>query len=465
MLLFPLVTFPYVSRIMLADGIGQVNFYTSIINYVLLFTSLGIPLYGVREIAKVKDDATLLNKTLLEILSLNLLFTIIGYIAVFLLSLLVPEIKENIPMFLILSLNLIFTAIGVEWFYKGIEDFKYITIRSVLMRVLCLVLLFLLVKKRDDILIYSFLTILGTVGGNIFNFIRLRKFVSLSKVRLRNLIPHKHLKPILTIFMLTIITSIYCNLDTVLLGFLAGNSAVGYYTGATKISHALLALITSTCTILIPRLSSLVKSGDTEEFQRISQKAMDLIVFVSIPLTLGLVAVSTPLIHLFCGDSYEPAISTLCLISPTLVIIAISNIFGVQILYPLGKEKIVIACTSIGAILNLVLNIILIPLYAEDGAAIATVIAELGVTLSMAIIGRIYIPVKYYSRHYLNCFLAALIMFISCIYIQRYIHGDTIQLLFIPLSGGLIYIVGLVILKDSFFIELLKQLVRSICRK
>ena len=169
-LLFPLITFPYASRIMMADGIGQVNFFQSIVNYISLFTCLGIPMYAIREIATVRENPIKMNKVTFEILSLHGILTIFGYIVVGVICLTVPQVQVDVPLFLVLSIGIFFTAIGCDWFYQGIEDFKYVAIRGLIFKIVSIAFLFLFVKTRNDLLLYGVYTILGSVGGNIFIF-------------------------------------------------------------------------------------------------------------------------------------------------------------------------------------------------------------------------------------------------------------------------------------------------------
>ena len=173
-MLFPLITFPYAARILMADGIGQVNFFSSIISYISLFTCLGIPLYAIRETARVRDNQKELSKTVTEILILHSGLTLLGYVAVFIIAYTVPKVMVDIPLFLMLSTSIIFTAIGCEWFYQGVEDFKYITIRAITIKTLCVILLFLLVKSKEDLLYYAVYSVIGSVGNNVFNFFRLK---------------------------------------------------------------------------------------------------------------------------------------------------------------------------------------------------------------------------------------------------------------------------------------------------
>ena len=276
-MIIPVITFPYVSRILLPDGIGIVNFQNSIISYIVLFTSLGIPLYAVKEIAKCRDNIELRNKTTIEIALLSFILCLIGYVIVFLLGLYVPQLNTNLSLFYILSLSIIFTCLGVQWFYQGIEDFKFITIRALIVRVIVAISLFIFVKDKNDLLIYGAITVGTTVGNNFINFFHLRKFIPISSLSKYKLNIQKHIKPALHIFVLNLIISIYVNLNTIMLGFMDGDYAVGLYTAGNKIPHIILSLVTSMGVVLLPRCSNLVAANRMKEFASICDKAIRLV--------------------------------------------------------------------------------------------------------------------------------------------------------------------------------------------
>ena len=402
-LLFPLITFPYASRIMMADGIGQVNFFQSIISYISLFTCLGIPMYAIREIAKVRDNLEKMTRTTVEILLLHAFLTLFGYIIVAAICMTVAKVQTDIPLFLILSVSIFFTAIGCEWFYQGIEDFKYVAIRGIVVKTVSVLLLFLLVKSKEDILWYGAYTVFGVLGGNIFNFIRLRKYLHRDFVGFSKLHPFKHLKPALHIFVFNVIASIYLQLNNVLLGFMKDAEAVGYFTAATKLMVIAVGLSSALGTVMMPRTSNLVAENKMNEFKELVQKSYDFIIASTIPLTIGLMFVSPYIILVLCGVNFTPAILTSQIIALNVLMIGVSNVLGMQILYPMNQINIVILSISIGAITNLLLNLILIPRYGHNGTAIAYMLAETLVSISMFCFGRKYIPVHIFKKEYFLC--------------------------------------------------------------
>lgn len=449
-ILFPIISFPYASRILMAKGIGEINFFQSIIQYIVLFTSLGIPMYAIREIAKVREQTATRNKKLLEILILNLFLTVLGYIAVLIIINTVGKVQLNIPLFLILSLAIVLTTIGCDWFYQGIEDFKYITIRGIIVRSCALIFLFAFVKTEKDLLYYSVCITIGSLGGNIFNFFRLKKYISFSELFNRDLKPFRHLKPVLRIFMLNLIISIYINLNVVMLGFMKNNESVGFFTSATKLTQVILTVVTSLGTVLLPRMSNMISNNQMSEFKELAQKSLDFIVLVTLPITMGLILLSDYLIVIFCGNDYLPAISTLKILAPIIIFVGISNVFGLQILYPQGKERIVIFATAAGALINFIINIWLIPKYSQDGAAIATFIAELVVTVIMCIIGKRLLWVNWkkdYWVYLFGTFATGLIIY----FIKQIDISFTFDFIISIIAGIIVYFLFLLFAKDPFY--------------
>lgn len=456
-LLFPLITFPYASRILFADGIGQVQFFQSIIDYIALCTSLGIPLYAVREISKIRNDKALASKTTAEILLLHALLTLIGYLIVLILVCTVGKIQVDIPLFLVLSTSLFFNAIGVPWFYQAVEDFKYITIRSFIVRLISLIALFVFVRTKADLLNYGIITVIASVGGNLFNFFRLRKYIDLHGLGLKNLSPGKHLKPALQIFVLNLIISVYVNLDSVMLGFLKNEESVGYYAAATRLTKAILGVVSSFGAVLLPRFSNMIGNGQMKEFNVLANKSVSFVIALSLPMTIGLLFMASPIIHLFCGPGFEPSVLTLQLVSPIVLFIGLSGIVGMQILYPLGQENRVMIATGFGAIINFTLNYLLIPHFAQYGAGIATSIAEFTVITVMIIIGKKYIPFRLINRQNSHYLVASVLIFLALIGIGSLNLTDLNHILVgVPLSI-FIYTFYLYLVKDPFAIQIMNM--------
>lgn len=464
-LLFPLITFPYVSRVLMADGIGLIQFYDSIIGYVVLLTGLGIPMYGIREIARVREDAKKTSITAIEIIILNLIFTIFGYFVILVFSFSVEAIKENIHIFLILSLTLGLTTIGCPWFYSGIEDFKYVTIRALIVRIICTIGLFMFVKTKNDLIYYALYQVGVSALNNLWNFARLRKYIYVDKSLWHSIKPFRHLRPALKIFAFNLITSIYTRIDSVMLGFIKGPESVGLYTAANKIVHMVLTGVFALGQIMLPRLSNLIANNNQEEFGRLATKAYRFTLFICLPMFMGIFVLASPLIHLFSGASFEPAIPTIRSLSIVIVAIGISNLFGLQILYPLGKVGIVNKSVFVGALVNVTLNSLLIPIYSHGGAAVATVCAEVSVVVVQLFLARKLIPINLLSESYLVYVFASLFMFIICFAFINIIKTDAIIIFVVPVIGVIIYIVTLWMFNEPLTKEIISNMTRRINKK
>lgn len=459
-MLFPLITFPYVCRVIEADGIGQINFFQSIISYISLFTCLGIPMYAIREIARDRNDVVQMNRTAMEILLLHSMLTLVGYAIVAILCLTVPQIQVNIPLFLILSLTIFFTAIGCEWFYQGIEDFKYITIRGLIIKTVSVVLLFIFVKSKTDLLYYGCYTVFGVLGGNIFNFFRLRKYIHRENIIFSDLHIKRHIKPVLKVFSFSVVTSIYLQLNMVLLGFLKNALAVGYFAAATKVMQMLLTMSACLGSVMMPRASHLIAENKEDEFNRLIQKSYDFTLAIALPMTIGLIFCAPSLITALCGVKFEHSILPSQIIAPIILMVAISNVFGIQVLFPKGKINIVTLCCGIGAVADLILNLCLIPFFSYIGTSIAYLGAEIATTVSMYFIGRKYIPIIYFKKSHLTYALGCIVMAFA-LYGLSLLQLPTLTILLLQgCCGVLAYFIILCICKDEMLVQILSKIKR-----
>lgn len=453
--LFPLLTFPYAARILLPDGIGLVNFHNSVIGYITMITSLGIPLYAVREIARCRENVLLRNKTTIEISFLSIILALLGYIIVVLISIFVPQISSNKELFYILSLSIIFTSVGVDWFYQAIEEFKFITIRGILIRCLFVISLYIFVNDESDVLVYAGILVGSTVGNNIINFIFLTKHFSFDQSLFANFNIWKHLKPSLRIFVLNISISLYVSLNPILLGFFSDSSNVGYFTTGSRISQVILSVVLSMGTVLLPRSSNLIETKQTEQFNSLIQKAYHYYMAFALPLTLGLALLSTPITILLFGTAFYSSVPVVYITAPIIIFISMSNIIGMQILYPKGQEKLVIYSTIGGAIMNVITGFTLIPFLGAKGAAISMLLSEFAVLIVQLKLGKKYIPIKLFDKN-IVIYLMGVIIMSSVILILYNVVEDMILKLVIPTFAGMLaYILYLYFKKDPITSEIL----------
>ena len=254
-LFFPLITFPYVSRVLSVSGIGIYNFSNTYVNYFILIAGLGITTYAVREGAKYRENRDRINEFVSQIFSLNMIATIIAYVLLFASLIIFKNLHNYVSCILIFSLQILFTTLGTEWIYTIYEDYAYITIRSIIFKIISIILLFLLVRKPEDYLIYAAITVFSAVGSNLLNFIHARSFVHIKLTTKTNW--RYHLKPILVIFASAIAITIYVSSDTTILGLLKNDYAVGIYSTSVKIYQIIEGLLSAILTVTIPRLAFL----------------------------------------------------------------------------------------------------------------------------------------------------------------------------------------------------------------
>ncbi len=375
--IFPLITYPYVSRVLGPENVGKVSFAASVVYYFSMLAQLGIPTYGISACARVRDNREELTRTVHEIFFINVVMTaLVG--AAFIGSVFaVPKLAADKPLFFITGLTILFNTLGVEWLYKAAEQYSYITAVSIIFKIISVAAMFAFVRTENDYVIYGGISIIAATGSAVMNFIRLHRFVGLKPVGNYNF--KRHMKAIWVFFAMSVATTIYTNLDTVMLGFIRNDSDVGYYNTAVKVKNVLCALVTSLGTVLLPRMSCLAEEKKWDEFYSVVKKALNFVVLISVPLTVYFIIFSKESILVLSGGGFLPSVTPMRIITPTIILIGITNVLGIQVLVPLGREKQVLYSEIAGAVLNLILNSLLIPRFAASGAALGTLAAEAAV--------------------------------------------------------------------------------------
>lgn len=456
-IIFPIITFPYVSRILLPEGIGQVNFVNSIVSYFSLLAGLGISNYAVREASKLRENKNDFSLLVKELAIINIISTIISYFLFFVVIFLIPKFSSYRCLLLVSSLSIAFTTLGFSWVYSALEEYEFITKNSIIFQFLSVTCMFLFVKSKENSLIYLAITVLSSVGSNICNIINLGKYITfktIGKLKIK-----VHLKPIFILFGMSVVSSIYTMLDTTMLGFMTNDVQVGYYSAATKINKLVLTLVTSACAVLFPRLSIYAEKEDKTEFFKLLNKSFAITLGIAIPATIGLNLLSEPITLIFSGKEYIPSIPVMKMMNPIIVIISISNFIGIQCLLPLRKEKITLFSVIIGAIVNFSLNLILIKKYGALGAAIATLIAETSVTLFQIIVAHKYFDKKTLLIDCLQYFIASFLMACFVCFITLMVQSEVIKIILSIFLGIIVYIITLTLLKNQFVSEVKKKII------
>ena len=360
------------------------------------------------------------------------------------------------------SLSIVFTTIGVNWFYQGIEDFKYITIRALVIRVLSAASLFIFVKNESDLLIYGFIIVGSTVGNNLANFVHLRKYIDWGLIEFGELRIIRHIKPALQVFILNLIISLYVQLNSIMLGFMSGDESVGFFTAGTKMTHIGLTVITSLGTVLLPRCSHLLQAGDKDGFTSVINKSLDVTLAFSLPMAVGLMILASPVIRVFCGGAYQESIPVLYFNAPVIVLISLTNVMGIQVLYPMDKVWLVIMSVMGGAIVNVALNLILITHYGAVGAAVATLMAESMVLFLQLILGRKYYPFNIGRIVNWRYIWGSGIMAIVVYLLASEVSSDAVKLIVGTTIGIVVYFISLIIMKDQLSLEIVSMVFKKI---
>lgn len=451
-LIFPLITFPYVSRILLPEGTGRVSFATSLISYFVMFSQLGIPTYGIRACAKVRDNRKELTKIAQELLFINLIISVISYIALFIAIMTVPRLQDDKTLYIIMSLTIILSAVGMEWLYKALEQYTYITVRSVIFKFIALIAMFCLVHEKSDYVIYGGITIFAASASNIMNFINVYKYVDLKPVGNYDFM--RHFKAIGTFFAMACSITIYTNLDTVMLGFMKTDADVGYYNAAVKIKGILVSIVTSLGTVILPRASYYVENNMIGEFMRITKKSLSFVFLVATPMMIYFILFAKEGIYFLSGDAYAGSIVPMQIIIPTLLFIGITNIFGIQVLVPLGKEKVVLISTVVGAVVDVVINMLLIPNFASAGAAIGTLIAEFAVLIVQYLALKDRVTPMLKQIHYLRIGFALVLGVGFSLWVKFVNLGSFITLVISASLFFLVYGITLLLMKEEIIVEI-----------
>ncbi|WP_313374676.1 flippase, partial [Chishuiella sp.] len=410
--LIGLLVFQYVNKTLGVNAIGKYEYANSIITYFVLFSSLGIPMYGIREIARVRDNELQRTKAVIELLSILLITTIISYILLYILILNINSFNNYKEILILISPIIFLTNIGIEWFFQGIEDQMYITIRFIIVKAITLILLFFLVKTQNDVLIYASIMTFSTAGSNIFNFFYIKKFINLSLIKMKNLDLKKHLKGIITIFLATISVSIYLQMDNTLLGYLVGDKYVGLYSTSNKLIRFAILFITTLGSVMLPRLSYLYEKNEIESYNKYLQKTLKYILFISVPLSTIFFSFSDFIIEVMAGKEFIGSVIPMKILSPLVIIIGLAYFLAFMVLYPQGKEKLYTIVVFISAIVSITLNIILIPKYYHIATAWVNLIVELlGVILMIFMTRKELNKIHFFSLNNTYYFIGGLLMY------------------------------------------------------
>lgn len=457
-LITPLITAPYLSRVLQPDGVGKVSFAESIVSYFSLIAVMGTSTYGQREISYVQDD---IKKRSEVFWNTKLLGFCIAGITILIYLVFVLFQKDNIAIYLILSLNLVASFFDITWFFQGMEDFTKTVTRNAIFKVSQIVYIFLFVKEKEDLLLYVLGLGLFTTLGNISLWAYLPQYIKC--IPFPELRPFKNFKVVWSLFIPTVAIQIYTMLDKTMIGIITHDIYEnGYYEQAIKISKMLLSLVTALGAVMVPRIGYLFDKGNKEHVQRYMYRGYRFVWFLGTLMCLGLMMVAGNFVPWFLGEGYDKVIPLLQILSLLILAIGINNVTGVQYLIPTKKQNIFTLTVIIGAITNLCLNIILIYYFKSIGAAVASVIAESVIAIVQLIIVRKELSPWQVVKEGIHYYIAGIVMVLVLIPIVHWLIPSVLHSFIIVLSGVSIYLVVLLIEKDEFIISNIKAVTNKV---
>lgn len=442
----PLITAPYISRVIGADGIGEYSYTSSIQLYFSLFAALGTAEYGLREISRARQNIEKRSKLFWEI---ELVSVLVSLFVLLLWGIFVCFQKQYFTMYLILTLNIFNTMLDISWFFNGLEQFQYTVTKNAIVKVVGVVLILLFVKSPKDTDLYVFIMTASTLLGTMSMWLSLHKFVIKTKINLSSLKKHFHETAIY--FIPTIATSIYTSMDKTLIGLITHSAAENaYYEQATKIINLVKALtFTSVNAVLGARISFLFFQEKYSEIKKNIHLSIDYVMFIGVGICFGLISISNTFVPVFFGSGWGKVVLILQLFSPQVIIIGISNCLGSQYYTPAGLRKKSAMYIIIGAIVNLILNLVLIPKFASAGATFASIIAELTISILFLKNSDGYLDVKFLGHILWKKVIAGILMG-AVIMLYGFWTSPAIIKLFIQfLAGSLTYVLTLLVLKDN----------------
>lgn len=449
-IIFPLITFPYISRVLHADAVGAVNYASSIYSYISLIASLSITTYAVRECSVLRENRNKLGQTASELFTINLYATIIAY-AVMVVVLCIPKFQSIQSIIAIYCVNLIFTTLGADWINTAMEDFRYIMFRTVSFQIISLILMFILVHKPEDYVKYVIISVIASSGSEITNIFYRQKYCRIKLVRNPNI--SKHLPPILKFFVAVITQQIYVNSDIIMLGWITNTTEVGLYSTASKIFNIINMMIASIFTVVLPQACSSYEKGDYKRYNEILRKVLLFLIGLGLPCAVGMFVLSKEVIILIAGAEYASASPALQIFAVTLLFSYIHGFLGNLLAIPMGDYNIGIVAAVISSLTNIVLNAILIPRYGFVAAAVTTMIAELISALIFSKKINKNIHITRVGKPLLHSIVGCILISIFILVIKKSIVISFVDIIAMILGSVLIYGIILLIFKDEFVMD------------
>ena len=451
-ILFPLITFPYVSRVLGVENLGIYSFSFSFLSYFLLIAAFGISTYGIREGTKYRENRKQIEKFVSELFSINMISTLFAYLLLVVFLFAIPDMIPYRKAVLILSAEILFTTLGVSWVCNIYEDFLAIAVRTIAFQIISLILIFVLVRTSNDLYKYVGILLLSNSGANIVNYFYIRKKYCRFRFTLK-IDWKRHLKPVLVIFSTTLAITVYVSSDTTMLGFMTNDYQVGLYGTAVKVYTIIKNVLASILMVLIPQFTLIFSSGSKEESDQLFSKVFNILTAIMLPMCVGLFSLSEDVILIISGKEYIGAASALRLLSIAVIFSLYSYMYTQCVLIPIKEEKVVFRATVISAIVNIGLNFVLIPLWGIVAAAFTTIIAEFITFIIVFSFSRATVKLVAYGRNLVSTLIGCIGIILIC-FACRMIGPIVIRVTLSIMGSVLICTIVLIVAKNPVIVQL-----------
>ena len=462
-IIYPLITFPYISRVLMAENVGKINFVCSIISYFSLLASLGVSTYAIRECSKVRDNIEKLDSLSSQIFSMNIISTLIAYVALAI-TLVVARPLDNYRILIcIQSATILFTTLGADWINSVMEDFKFITVRTVGMQLVSLFLMFVFVHKPNDYITYVIISVVASSGANIINIFYRSRFC---KTRFTLSIDWKrHLPPIMLLFSLVLAQTIYCNSDITMLGLIKNDREVGLYSLSVRIYTLVNQVVSSVAFVVMPQLSLNFTNNNYRKVNELLRYSLNFIIVLGLPCIVGLNVITKSIIGTLGGSEYAGSATSLHILTMSLACSFISGWIGNMMMIPSGRENISLKSSVISASLNVVLNLFIIPIFGLNGAAFTTFLAEFcGIIVKVPHIDK-RIKIERLFEMVKGPLFGSIFIFFVGIVSSSLISSDLIIVIVSITIGAIGYGIILFILKDEFVVSYFAPIIDKMKRR
>lgn len=460
--LFPILTFPYVTRVLGAENLGIANFAMSIVDYAILFSTLGLASIGNRYIPQCNDNKDERNKVFSGLVSLHILLSLLILIIYTICVITIDQLREQYMLYIVGVTKIVMNIFLVEWLFQGMQDFRYITVRSIIIRFLYVIGIFACVRTSRDYDIYFYVTIATTVINAVINWRYTKRFVSF-KFSLS--FAKKYIYPVFSMGFNKILLSLYENLNVMVLGFACSAASVGYFTTATKLYSIFLSLLNAYNGVFVPHMNSLLGKGDIEGFKRIVKTSLSLVAIVSIPITIVGIILANEIIYLIAGSGFEKAVFPFQIILIQVSLVGFAQIFENQILLSLKKFKEVLICTSVSTLLSVLILAIFVPSHAEVGSAYAVAIPHVLECSLLYYYAKNILSIEFPFRDFIQNIIICIPIALICLWVHSFID-NYITILILSCTVSIVYYLPMqyYVIKNAYIRQMIDNIFAKIKR-